>query len=135
MTETPTLAQQLRATVEHDIAHGFPPDHRVIEAAAALEERDEQAAQIAELTKERDQARWEVGYQRGMYQASQDQCDRQKTQIAERDAQIEALRDALAVAVRQNEHDMLMTGEELRTCRAALMTGLQTIDAAMAAKG
>ena len=27
---------------------------------------------------------------------------------------------ALALAVRQNEHDMLMTGEELRQCRAAL---------------
>jgi hypothetical protein len=30
--------------------------------------------------------------------------------------------DALEVAVRQNEHDMLMTGEELRACRAALGT-------------
>ena len=29
--------------------------------------------------------------------------------------------DALEVAVRQNEHDMLMTGEELRACRAALV--------------
>ena len=28
--------------------------------------------------------------------------------------------DALEVAVRQNEHDMLMTGEELRACREAL---------------
>jgi DNA repair exonuclease SbcCD ATPase subunit len=28
--------------------------------------------------------------------------------------------DALEVAVRQNEHDMLMTGEECRACRAAL---------------
>lgn len=28
--------------------------------------------------------------------------------------------DALEVAVRQNEHDMLMTGDELRACRAAL---------------
>lgn len=27
---------------------------------------------------------------------------------------------ALNIAVRQNEHDMLMTGDELRTCRAAL---------------
>jgi hypothetical protein len=32
------------------------------------------------------------------------------------------LREALAMAVRQNEHDMLMTGEELRTCRAALIS-------------
>ena len=30
------------------------------------------------------------------------------------------LRTALAMAVRQNEHDMLMTGDELRTCRLAL---------------
>jgi hypothetical protein len=28
--------------------------------------------------------------------------------------------DALEVAVRQNSHDMLMTGEELRACEAAL---------------
>lgn len=50
-------------------------------------------------------------------------------------AQIEALRDALAVAVRQNDHDMLMTGEELRACRAALMTGLQTMGAAAKGNG
>ena len=34
---------------------------------------------------------------------------------------IARLRAALVVAVRQNEHDMLMTGEELRACRAALV--------------
>ena len=28
--------------------------------------------------------------------------------------------DALRMAVQQNDHDMLMTGEELRQCRAAL---------------
>ena len=33
---------------------------------------------------------------------------------------IAQLRAALEVAVRQNEHDMLMTGEELRACRKAL---------------
>lgn len=33
---------------------------------------------------------------------------------------IERLRAALLVAVRQNEHDMLMTGDELRSCRATL---------------
>lgn len=27
---------------------------------------------------------------------------------------------ALEIAVRQNEHDMLMTGDELRVCRAAI---------------
>lgn len=30
------------------------------------------------------------------------------------------VRAALQLAIRQNEHDMLMTGEELRQCRAAL---------------
>jgi len=57
MTETPTLAQQLRATVKHDMAHGFPPDHRVIEAAAALEA---QAAQIAERDAQIEALRAEV---------------------------------------------------------------------------
>lgn len=35
-------------------------------------------------------------------------------------AENERLRAALQMAVRQNEHDMLMTGDELRACRAAL---------------
>lgn len=30
------------------------------------------------------------------------------------------LLEALRVAVRQNSHDMLMTGDELRTCEAAI---------------
>ena len=34
--------------------------------------------------------------------------------------EVEAVKRALEVAVRQNEHDMLMTGEELRACRKAL---------------
>jgi hypothetical protein len=33
---------------------------------------------------------------------------------------IEELLEALKLAVRQNDHDMLMTGEELRICRAAI---------------
>ena len=36
------------------------------------------------------------------------------------EAQVAGLRKALAAAIRQNEHDMLMTGEELRAARAAL---------------
>ena len=39
---------------------------------------------------------------------------------AELDAEIAGLRKALAAAIRQNEHDMLMTGEEFRAARAAL---------------
>ena len=39
---------------------------------------------------------------------------------AAKDAEIAGLRKALAAAIRQNEHDMLMTGEELRAARAAL---------------
>ena len=31
--------------------------------------------------------------------------------------------DALKLAVRQNSHDMLMTGEELRKCEAAIAKG------------
>ena len=41
-------------------------------------------------------------------------------QIADLEAQRDALLEALKLAVRQNEHDMLMTGEELRQCRAAI---------------
>jgi hypothetical protein len=35
-------------------------------------------------------------------------------------AEIGRLRTALEMAIRQNEHDMIMTGEELRKGRAAL---------------
>ena len=35
-------------------------------------------------------------------------------------AKIEAMEAALRIAVRQNSHDMLMTGDELRLCEAAL---------------
>lgn len=39
---------------------------------------------------------------------------------AAKNARIKVLEDALRKAVVQNEHDMLMTGEELRAARAAL---------------
>lgn len=39
---------------------------------------------------------------------------------AAKDARIKVLEDALRKAIVQNEHDMLMTGEELRAARAAL---------------
>lgn len=35
-------------------------------------------------------------------------------------AERDALLTALEIAVRQNEHDMVMTGEELRQCRDAI---------------
>ncbi len=38
-----------------------------------------------------------------------------------RDAEVEALVAAMRMAIRQNSHDMLMTGEELRRCTAALL--------------
>jgi hypothetical protein len=57
------------------------------------------------------------------------------TCLVELRAERDRLRVALAVAVRQNEHDMLMTGEELRACRVALLNGLPTIGADAAAKG
>lgn len=46
-----------------------------------------------------------------------DELDRHVTRQAER---IKVLEDALRKAIVQNEHDMLMTGEELRAARAAL---------------
>jgi uncharacterized protein Yka (UPF0111/DUF47 family) len=46
-------------------------------------------------------------------------------QLDKAEAEIDRLRAALEMAVRQNEHDMLMTGEELRQARAAL-TGEKT---------
>ena len=36
--------------------------------------------------------------------------------------QILLLTEALRIAVRQNSHDMLMTGDELRRCEAAMET-------------
>lgn len=39
---------------------------------------------------------------------------------AAKDARIKVLEGALRKAIVQNEHDMLMTGEELRAARAAL---------------
>jgi len=47
--------------------------------------------------------------------------------LTQLEAEVERLRaqqaellEALKLAVRQNEHDMLMTGDELRSCRAAI---------------
>ena len=45
---------------------------------------------------------------------------REAEKVAAKDAEIAGLRSALAAAIRQNEHDMLMTGEELRAARATL---------------
>lgn len=43
-----------------------------------------------------------------------------RTKLAAAESRAERLAGLLRVAVRQNEHDMLMTGEELRACSAAL---------------
>jgi hypothetical protein len=43
-----------------------------------------------------------------------------RAEVAAERARWAPLVAALAMAVRQNEHDMLMTGDELRACRAAL---------------
>lgn len=40
--------------------------------------------------------------------------------VENKDREIAGLREALGTAIRQNSHDMLMTGEELRECSAAL---------------
>ena len=39
---------------------------------------------------------------------------------ADLEAENKRLREALRIAINQNEHDMLMTGEELRQARAVL---------------
>jgi hypothetical protein len=38
----------------------------------------------------------------------------------------QAMLHALKLAVRQNSHDMIMTGEELRKCEAAIAKGEQS---------
>jgi len=38
-----------------------------------------------------------------------------------------ALLEALEMAVRQNEHDMLMTGEELRKCTAVIRAAKEEV--------
>jgi hypothetical protein len=53
-------------------------------------------------------------------------CCAAAAELRRQHAEIEALREALKTAVCQNEHDMLMTGEELRQARAALAKGEKT---------
>ena len=48
--------------------------------------------------------------------------------------EIEQLRAALLIAVTQNEHDMLLTGEELRVCRRALTPNVRGEPAPAAGK-
>ena len=40
-------------------------------------------------------------------------------------AQRDALLEALTMAVRQNQHDMLLTSEELRACESAIAKATQ----------
>lgn len=49
--------------------------------------------------------------------ATAEQDSRQKQARIERlEGMVKELREALEVAVRQNDYDMLMTGDELRSC-------------------
>lgn len=50
----------------------------------------------------------------------QSDCSEAAAELRRLYAQRDALLEALKLALRQNEHDMLMTGEELRQCRAAI---------------
>ena len=53
--------------------------------------------------------------------ATAEQDSRQKQARIERlEGVVKELREALEIAVRQNDYDMLMTGDELRTCAKAL---------------
>ena len=76
--------------------------------AHKLYERDKWRKVLAESCADERSQLWEAGPGGG--------CSRAITA----EADVQRLRAALEMAVRQNEHDMLMTGEELRACRAAL---------------
>ena len=53
--------------------------------------------------------------------ATAEQDSRQKQARIERlEGMVKELREALEVAVRQNDYDMLMTGDELRSCAETL---------------
>ena len=53
--------------------------------------------------------------------ATAEQDSRQKQARIERlEGMVKELREALEVAVRQNDYDMLMTGDELRSCAEIL---------------
>ena len=52
--------------------------------------------------------------------AADAECVQAAAELRRLHAECEALRAALQIAIRQNEHDMLMTGDELRAARAAL---------------
>ena len=67
------------------------------------------------------------GWRRGDYEPSEQPAPPDPREIGEAiDAAIEMIERmekmeaALRIAVRQNSHDMLMTGSELRQCEAAL---------------
>jgi uncharacterized protein with beta-barrel porin domain len=63
---------------------------------------------------------WEPLYRRAALSRVLENSQATQQHNAELLAKVAQLGDALEMAVRQNEHDMLMTGEELRACRAAL---------------
>lgn len=48
------------------------------------------------------------------------ECRATDPRVAALNERVRGLENALRIAVTQNEHDMVMTGEELRQCRAAL---------------
>lgn len=47
-------------------------------------------------------------------------ADYESRRITELEERCRVMQEALTVAVKQNSHDMLMTGEEIRACEAAL---------------
>ena len=57
----------------------------------------------------------------GWHEPLADRLYKEVQALDERNAE---LLDALRLAVRQNSHDMLMTGEELRQCNAAIANAI-----------
>lgn len=97
-------------------------------ALAIQDERDALRAQVAALTENGPPMQrgttiegtpW-MGTMREVLEDYKSAADTEARWGDEARAEVAGLRKALAAAIRQNEHDMLMTGEELRAARAAL---------------
>lgn len=88
------LLMKLR-DAEEQIAKYVAEDTALVRSMYAAQTRHVAALRTAE----------ELGYERGLHA---------------RDADFAELVEALQIAVRQNSHDMLMTGDELRVCEAAI---------------
>lgn len=112
-----TIADELRALAEDGSKVHSPgmPEHTLCRGALALLKENERLRGIVPEVLER--LNDELCAENERLRAALRQANTQ-AEYFERQWYLRG--DALEVAVRQNEHDMLMTGDELRACRAAL---------------